>query len=156
MGYHTGVLAGGSLDTPQEALLSSGPGPGTRPKKPRKQPPCHPTVWGVERMQDPFRTKVPQRPSPPSAIHSQERGALKLEPTLLNGPAILFFLGLPQHSPPRFSWGGDQAPLQPLALLILTLHTEHKQKCPGSPTQGLKEEAEPRPAQEGGPDVALV
>lgn len=94
-------------------------------------------------MQDPLRTKVPRCPSPPSAIHSQGRGALKLEPTLLTGPAVLSFLGLPQHPPPRFSWGGDRAPLQPLAPPIPTLHAERKQKCPGTPPRGSKRKLSP-------------
>lgn len=65
MGRHTGGLAGASLDTPQEALLSSGPGLGTRPKTTRNQPPCQLTILGGGKDAGPTQNKGPLAPLTP-------------------------------------------------------------------------------------------
>lgn len=52
---------------------------------------------------------------------------------LLAEPA-LSFLDIPQHAPPRLSWGGHRTPAQPLVPPISTLQTEPKHKCPKQPT----------------------
>ena len=111
-----------------------------------------PPSWGMGRMQVPLQTEVSGQPAPLPSVHP-----LRLEPTLGAGPAVLALLDVPKHPPPGFSWRGDQAPPQPLVSLISALRAEPKQKCPRSPTTSTsKRKLSPRPAQEGGPNVALV
>lgn len=107
----------------------------------------------VGKTQEPLRTKVPGQPSPAPDTHRQERGALRLEPTPLNGPAVLPFLDLPQHPPPRFSSPparGSQIPLS-------KHNCSRKALGPTTSTPpGAQRGSKGQACSEGSLDVALV
>lgn len=110
-------------------------------------------VGGEGRTQDPLRTKVPGQPSPAPATHHQERGALRLEPTPLNGPAVLPFLDLPQHPPPRFS----SPPARGSRIPLSKHNCSRKALGPTTPTlPGAQRGSEGQACSEGSLDVALV